>query len=307
MLSMDIFFTQILIILLYVLVGFAAGKAGLIDPGQRKYLTRICTDLVIPFTILSASSQAVTGKDMADMAMAAAMMFALFTLATFFSLRVQTARNTPTPVKVTTTALVTYPNCTFLGLPLARALFGDVAILYNAACVIAFNVLYFTCQSSLFTGERFRFRNLVKPSTVSTAVLIAMLALGLRFPDPVQTVVNNIGAMITPLSLIIIGVMTSENSIATVLKERRAYWITLLRNLAAPLVTMLVLRLMPFEPSVRLCFLVFMACPCAALTSIYAIQNDMEPELAAHSVLMSTLFFAVTLPAILFLGTRVLG
>ena len=42
--SMHIVFEQILVILLYVLIGFAAGKVGLIRPDQRIYLTRICTD-----------------------------------------------------------------------------------------------------------------------------------------------------------------------------------------------------------------------------------------------------------------------
>ena len=62
--SMDIVLTQILIILLYVAVGFAAGKSGLISPEQRKYLTRICTSLILPFTILSASSQSVSGNEL---------------------------------------------------------------------------------------------------------------------------------------------------------------------------------------------------------------------------------------------------
>ena len=38
------------------------------------------------------------------------------------------------------------------------------------------------------------------------------------------------------------------------------------------------------------------------LTSIYAIKCDMEPEFAAHTVLLSTLLFAVTLPAIIAAG-----
>jgi predicted permease len=61
------------------------------------------------------------------------------------------------------------------------------------------------------------------------------------------------------------------------------------------------------EPSSRVCLLVYLACPCATLTSIYAIQYDMEPEFAARTVLMSTLFFAGTLPVVIYLGTRFLA
>ena len=67
------------------------------------------------------------------------------------------------------------------------------------------------------------------------------------------------------------------------------------------------LKLMPGDGPSRLCQLVYLACPCATLSSIYAIRNDMEPELAARSVLMSTLFFAASLPLILFAGMKLLG
>ena len=307
MLSMDVVFTQILVIMLYVLVGFVAVKSRLVDPDQRKYLTRVCANLIMPFTVLSAASQTITRQDAANLGLAAAMMLGIYILTTAVSLKVQSTRGVPTPVKVTTAALVTYPNCTFLGLPLTLALFGERAILYNAMCMIAFNVLFFTWQATLFTGKKFDLRNLATPATIATVILIPMLGLGIHFPAPLETVVKSIGAMTSPLSLIIIGVMMSENPITAILHERRAYVITLLRNLALPLLGLPVLLLMPFDPSMRLCFLVYMGCPCAALTTIYAIQNDMEPELAARTVLMSTLFFAVTLPAILFIGMRVLG
>ena len=303
--SMDVVFTQILVILLYIVVGFAAGKCRLVNPGQRRYLTTLCTNLILPFTILSASEQSLGWQQMADLGLSLVMMLGLFVATTVAAMLLQ--RRTPAPARITITSLVTYPNCTFLGLPLCRALFGDIAILYNAVAMVAFNALFFTWQCSAFTGQKFRPRNLATPGTISTLLLIAMLMAGLHFPAPVQAVVSSIGSMITPLSLIIIGVMMSENRIALILKERRAYLITLIRNLAIPLIAMLLLKLMPGDGPSRLCQLVYLACPCATLSSIYAIRNDMEPELAARSVLMSTLFFAASLPLILFAGMKLLG
>ena len=302
---MNVVFTQILVILLYILIGYAAGKLRLINADQRKYLSTICTNLILPFTILSASNQTISHNQMAELGLSFLLMLGLFIATTTIAMLVQ--RHTPRPLKVTTTSLVTYPNCTFLGLPLCRALFGDIAILYNAVAMVAFNVLFFTWQSSAFTGKSFRPRNLATPGTIATALLLLMLFAGIQFPAPVQTVVSSTGAMITPLSLIIIGVMMSENRLVLILKERRAYVITLVRNLTVPLVALLILITLPGDGPSKLCQLVYMACPCATLTSIYAIQNDMEPELAARSVLLSTLAFALTLPLVIAVGMRVWG
>lgn len=304
--SMDVVFTQILVIMLYAAIGLAAGKIGLISAEQRKYLTKLCTSLILPFTILSGSSQSISLQEMATLGAMCLLVLCLFLLTTVISLFIQSRRKTPQPLKVTTASLLTYPNCTFLGLPLCRALFGDIALLYNAVALVAFNVLFFTWQFTMFTGKRFSFRNLLTAPTVSTFALIVMLLFRLHFPEPVQTVVTSVGAMITPLSLIIIGVMMSENRITAILKEKRAYLITLLRNLLIPLAVMLILHFVPIDAEGKLCLLVYLACPCATLTTIYAIQNDVAPEFAARSVLMSTLFFAASLPLMIFLGTRLL-
>ena len=303
---MQIVFGQILIILLYVLIGYIAGKCGLVNPDQRKYLTKICTDLIMPFTVLSAVNQNITPQQMAHLGLILILLLAFYGTTTGISLIIQGLLHVPYPVKTTTASLLTYPNCTFLGLPLCLALFGEIAILYNAVALIAFNVLFFTWQYDMFTAKKFNIHNLITPPTIATVVLILMLALGLRFPQPVHTVISNTGSMISPLSLIIIGVMMSENKMVMVLKERKAYLICLVRNICIPLLYMLVLKLLPFQSADKLCLLVYMACPCATLTTIYAIQNDMEPELAAHSVLMSTILFSVSLPLIVFIGTHFL-
>ena len=81
---------------------------------------------------------------------------------------------------------------------------------------------------------------------------------------------------------------------------------TLLRNLIIPLIVMLPLKLLDLPAASKVCLLVYLACPCAALTSIYAIQNDMEPEFASRTVLVSALLFAGTLPAVISIGMRYL-
>lgn len=304
--SMGLVFSQILIILLYVAVGFLAGKAGMIAPEQRKYLSGLCSNLILPFTILSATSQEVGGPELASVLMSTGFMFLVFVCSTLASLAFHRATGAAKGMTAAVTGLLTYPNCTFVGLPLCRALFGDMAVLYNAASIVAFNVLFFTVQYSLFTGHRMNLKNLLTPSMLATLLMTVMLVLKLHFPAPVQTVCAGVGGMITPLSLMIIGVMLSESRLTAVLREKRSYIVTVLRNLAIPLAAMLVLKLLPLDSDARLCTLLYIACPCGTLPSIYAIKCDMEPEFTAHTVLLSTIFFAATLPIIISIGQAAL-
>ncbi|MBQ8162086.1 MAG: AEC family transporter [Clostridia bacterium] len=305
---MQLVFQQIIVILLYVVVGYVSGKIRLIQESDRKYLTRLCSTLILPFTILSASSQHVDRTTLQSLLMSTVLMFCLFGGTTLLSLIYHKIRKSSMAYRAATTGLVTYPNCTFLGLPLCTALFGEMAILYNAGAMIVFNVLFFTVQYGLFTAENKAksigaiLKNLLTPSIVSTVILILMLFMGLHFPLPVQTVVSSIGSMISPLSLIIIGVMLSEHPLMDVIREKQGYVITFIRNLLVPALAALALSLLPMDPSAKLCVLVYISCPCATLTAIYAIQCGKEAELCARTVLLSTLLFSGTLPLMISFG-----
>lgn len=303
--SMSLIFRQLLIIFGYVAIGVGAGKTGLINPEQRKYLSKICSSLLLPFTILSAASMEAGRTELFRFAIAFLVMIALLVLTTAVSVMVNKVLKQPAKTTAILTSLMTYPNCTFLGLPLCTALFGPIAILYSAACIVAFNLLFFTVQITLFTGEKMQIRSVFTVPTLTTIVLLVMLALGIHWPEPVQTVFGNVGAMITPLSLIIIGVMLTESSLSAIFHEKRAYIVTLFRNFIIPMIAMVLLKLAPLDFDTRLCMLVYLACPCATLTIIYSIQTDSEPELGARAVLFSTLMFAVSLPVIIALGQMV--
>lgn len=302
MISMNLVFEQILIIFGYVAVGLGAGKLGVINPEQRRYLTRLCSDLMLPFTILSAASMEVGGDGFRSLAIAMAVMFAVIGGTMALSMAACRMFHTERKFSVGLTSLIAFPNLTFLGLPLCMALFGELAVLYNSAGLIAFNVAFFLVQAPLFTGDKISLKAVLTVPTVATFGLLGMLILDLHWPTPVQTVMTNVGSMVTPMSLIIIGVMLSESDFLSIFREKAVYLVVILRNFLIPVICLIILRFVPLDATVRLCVLVYLACPCATMSSIYAIQTDTRPELCARSVLLSTVAFAVSLPFVIAAG-----
>lgn len=305
--SMTLVLQQILVIFCYVAVGMGAGKLGLINPAQRKFLTKLCSSLILPFTILSASSMEVGAEGFRSLGIALGVIFLMIGGAMVGSLLACRVFHTEDKLRAAMTSLISFPNATFLGLPLCQALFGQIAVLYNCAVVIAFNVLFFLVQMPLFTGEKMSLKAMLTVPTISTFALLSMLLLGIHWPASVQTAVSGIGGMITPLSLIIIGVMLSENDLLAIFREKAVYLVMLLRNFLIPAVAMLVLMCVPMDVQSKLCVLVYLACPCATLTTIYSIQTDTHPELCARAVLFSTVCFAVSLPIVIAAGQFLFG
>ena len=107
------------------------------------------------------------------------------------------------------------------------------------------------------------------------------------------------------MALIIVGVMLADGNLLQIVTEKRAYVISLIRNLICPLIMLGVMALLPLDPNLRMAVLIYLACPVANLTSVYAIQHDMEPALCARATLLSTILFAATIPFIIWLGQLV--
>ena len=305
--SMQLVVQQIIVIFCYVLVGVGAGKLGIIDPDQRKYLTKLCSGLILPFTILSAAGMEMGPEGFRSLGIALGVMFLVFGGTMAGSLLLFRVFHAEDRFRAAMTSLITFPNCNFLGLPLCQALFGEIAVLYSCAALIAFNVLFFTVQLPLFTGGRINLKAILTVPTMAVFALLVMLALGIHWPAPVQTVVSSVGGMITPLSLIIIGVMLSENDLKSIFREKAVYLVMAMRNFLIPVLAMLALTAVPMAGADKLCVLVYLACPCATLTTIYSIQTDTCPELCARSVLFSTITFAVSLPAVIAAGQLLFG
>ena len=300
--SMQLVLQQIIVIFCYVAVGVGAGKLNIINPDQRKYLTQLCSGLILPFTILSAASMELGAEGFRSLGIALGVSFLIMGGAMAGSLLLTRLLHAEEKFRAAFTSLITFPNCTFLGLPLCQALFGEIAVLYNCAALIAFNVLFFTVPLPLFTGGKINLKAILTVPTLATFGLLVMLAMGIHWPGPVQTVVSNVGGMITPLSLIIIGVMLSENDLMSIFREKAVYLIMALRNFLIPALAMLVLMAVPMDVQDKLSVLVYLSCPCATLTTIYSIQTDTRPELCARSVLFSTLCFAISLPVVIAVG-----
>ena len=140
--SMEIVFEQILIIFGYVAVGYAAGKRKLINKEQQRYLSRLISSLILPFTVLSASSMEASGRDLINVAEAAVLLFSCMALTSAGCLLYAKIKKLPEEKRAAYTGLCTYPNCAFIGMPLCIALMGEWGTLYGAAGIISFNLLF---------------------------------------------------------------------------------------------------------------------------------------------------------------------
>lgn len=299
---------QVLQLLLMILAGVACCRWGVFKPAQKSVLANLLLYLVVPAMVLDSYMVEFDPATFHNLVLA----FLLGALALFVGLAIAFAGTLGTGKQVRPIMwfACAFSNAGYMGFPLIRALFGTEGLLYASGFVTVFNILIWTIGTTVLSG-RAEPRQIVR--SVVTCPCILAVAAGLilylcRIPVPevITGPVGAIGDMNTPLSMIITGATIAASDLKQLLRNPNLFRTLAVRMLLIPAVTLALFAVLGLEGTVPTIVLLLEACPCAAITTMFAIQYHHDEELAAGSVVFSTLGSMITLPVYALLLTTVL-
>ena len=290
---------QVAVLFLLIFAGFACVKTGTVKIEAKKAFSDLLIYLIVPAMVINSYLTEFDPKVLQNLLRSFALSTVLLLLGlviTFLlTLRIGKEKNTP----ILRFACI-FSNAAYMGFPLIQALFGAEGLLYASAYVTVFNILLWTVGYAMVSGK-------VRPgevlhSILTTPVLWSVL-LGLTLylcrvnvPELIRQPLQLVGSMNTPLSMIITGMLIAGSKPEKLLGNREIYRIILIRMLFIPLASFLLFRLLGVQGMVAEVVLLLEACPCAAITSVFAVQFGYDEDLAAGSVVITTFISIVVLP-----------
>lgn len=288
---------QVAVLFLLIFAGFACVKTGAVKIEAKKAFSDLLIYLIVPAMVINSYLTEFDPKVLQNLLRSFALSTVLLLLGlviTFLlTLRIGKEKNTP----ILRFACI-FSNAAYMGFPLIQALFGAEGLLYASAYVTVFNILMWTVGYAMVSGK-------VRPgevlhSILTTPVLWSVL-LGLTLcqvdvPELIRQPLQLVGSMNTPLSMIITGMLIAGSKPEKLLGSREIYRIILIRMLLIPLASFLLFRLLGVQGMVAEVVLLLEACPCAAITSVFAVQFGYDEDLAAGSVVITTFISIVVLP-----------
>ena len=194
-------------------------------------------------------------------------------------------------------------NVGFFGMPVVRALFPDApeAAVYSSMFNAALNILAWTVGVFTLTGEKkyISLRNAVlNPSmlAVFTGMALCMTNAGKWLPDLLRTGFSALGTMSTPLCMIILGARLATMDLRTLFTTPLVWLISAGKLVVFPLFCYLLVLPLPLDPVFKGCILVLAGTPCASILLNLAEIHHNGQELAANCALLSTLLSILTIP-----------
>lgn len=193
------------------------------------------------------------------------------------------------------------PNAGFVGLPIIQAVYGDLGVLYLAAFLVGFNLVLWTVGVFLFTGVRFSsLKGLLNGGVISAIIGTALFLKRITLPAPLLSTVNQLGALTTPLSMLLLGARLPKVQVKCLANPK--LWATIgIKLLLIPVLTLGVMRLLNADATVTGLTVLAMAMPAASAAQMFAEKYDQDVEFSVQGVSLSMLLCIVTLPLILVL------
>lgn len=199
-------------------------------------------------------------------------------------------------------------NVGFFGLPVVKAIlpdFPEVAC-YSSVYVLSMNMLVFTMGVFCLTNNK-KFMSvksaLLNPATFSVLVALPLYIFGVKqyLPQILTKGIALLGDVTTPLCMIILGVRLATVSFKKLFTRPIIYLTCALKLIVFPLFCYLAMYFIPLDFAIKASVLILSSVPCASVILNLAEMHRSETELAANSVLVSTLLCFLTIPVLVLL------
>ncbi|MBE6902119.1 MAG: AEC family transporter [Ruminococcaceae bacterium] len=211
-----------------------------------------------------------------------------------------------------------YANCGFMGIPLVKATFGDEGVFYLTGFITVFNLFMWTHGTLMMSGQRSAGfsdtaksigKVLLSPAIIAIAIGMVFFFSGLRLPSVVQTPLDYIGSLNTPLAMIVSGATIAKAGLLRGFKCGRVYYVQLFKLLLVP-----ALLTIAYVPLVRLgvsatvinTILIASAAPTASATIMFSYKHGRDEAYASGHFAVSTIASMATMPIILLLSALIM-
>ena len=282
-----------------VLVGYFVTRIGYFDDRTIRGVTQLVVNIALP-ALTNAKKQRDFSMDILTgflivLAASAVLMLLLVAAGLFLFRKRDSARRT------VMTHLLTFSNCGFMGYPLLIAINPDWLI-YGVAYNISFNILCWTVGAALYRGrENMSFKMaLISPVVISSVLGFLLFVLRIRIPALPLSVLELVGGLTTPLSMLLIGTRVVGLRLRD-FKDPDYHLAAFLRLVAAPLLSLGLMRLCRLPELPVVVTYILMAMPAASTVSMQAELYDGDRRFSASGVAYTTLWALVSIPLMLML------
>ena len=205
-------------------------------------------------------------------------------------------------------------NTIFVGMPLNIALFGEASIPYYLVCYISNTISTWVIGIIIMSAtdphkepgkKSFNWKKVLTPPLVGFIIGLIFLIFSIPVPDFINSALKYLGAFVTPLALIYIGIMLYNAGLKNMRWDRDSILALVGRFVICPIIIIILIMIGTgafgiVMPSIeKNSFIVQSATPMLAVLPILADQYHGDVKYATNITTISTVLFIVVVPVLM--------
>lgn len=288
-------------IAILVAIGFGMFRKKLVDDHTTRGISVIVTDICNPALALSCALQGNIQATKMDILKGLGIAAIIYGLMCLIGVLIPKLLGISKNEQKFYNLMTVYANTGFIGIPVAKAVLSDTAMLY----VIIFNVmfsLFFYTHGILVMAEgkgRIQVKNILNPGTVMSTLTILIVSFHITLPIILSSTVIYIGSATTFLSMSLLGISLAKASFREIIGERRLYPYVILRMLVIPILLSLGLKMLHVPRDMVMAFTLMVAMPAANMPLIQAEKIGEDTTVLSRGIVMTTVFSLATITLVM--------
>ena len=299
--------SKLVILTIYIAIGYGARKLKILSEEFSNGIVKLLLFISLPALILNIF---LTSFDRSMVSQGIAMLiisFAIYILSTpigYITARLMRLKRDQIGV---TTFAVTFPNYTFIGIPVLTSILGEEVLMNasfgNLACSVAvythgmLTISKFGNETPGKKGLSLMAEKMLRMPVNYALLLGLILAVAdVHPPQPIMDTLTGLANLTTPMAMIYIGATLTKNDPREILADWKVYIVAAIRLIAIPLVIYAVGRLFIEDEMFLDTLVVGSAIPTASFCALFAKEYGGDDVLASKYIFISTLLCLVTIP-----------
>ena len=302
----------IIMLFIFMVVGFVANKLGIIDETASKRLSKliitICQPCLIIGSLLKFEYSAENLKlgfmtlGLGLLIHAALAIIAFGACRPFKDLDEQ---------KLTEFCMI-FGNAGFIGFPILQSLFGDKGLFMATFFIVSFHLTLWTWGIAILARKRKDIKLTVKKifinfGTVPCAIGLTLFISNLPIPEFATKTLGYLGDVCTPVSMLIIGALLARSNLLSLVKSFKVYYLCAMKLVITPLIICVAMALIGFSKDMTLFMTAVCCLPCATTVSMLSELYNLKSEYSAQLVGMSSLLSVLTIPLVVMLAELIIN
>lgn len=295
--STIIILQQMGVICLLVCIGFYLQKRGTVDSVTSRKLSAIVMDICNPALIMASILSGHMTAGHRDLLIAIGLGIGFYTILILIGLLFPRILKVEKDKRRFYNLMCVYTNTGFLGIPVARAILPDNAILYVIVCNVMYSLLFYTHGITVLGGgkEKGNLRKIFSPGTIMAVLSLVVFWFNITPPPILANTIEYVGNATVFLSMMLLGVSIARSPFITALKDFRIWAYIVLRMILVPIVLTLSLKAAGFDKTATLALCLMAAVPVGNLPMIQAEKIGEDTTILSTAVAVTTTVSIITI------------